>query len=676
MKKNSFFFIIFSFFLAFFCSFSYSEQKKGWTECNNLLIFLQAHDYFAEKIPILNNNSAEFPFNVKLDFFPENSKSKNEILSTTDEIDTLVLLFSIEEIGQNYDFLLKMLESIKNFSRKGKIELLFTYGDKIAFGTENLISGTEIFAGEIEDSENHAVICVKLDKSQNTILPGGGGDCSPAWIIQLISGSFHENNIFYRLKGGILNTLYRLNILKADRQTEIFMQKGIPACGLELAAPTKNEEYNARSANFLATLAYNFDPENTLEWDRHSRPFIFFNYTILLSEKFTVVLFIFVSAVSLFFLCEFYFIHLLQRKLFSRKILKKWYLLVICLIFTVISFLVGQYVALFVQKILGTSILIAYAVKIIFSFLAISFSYLLFFKLTRNSGFKIFSLLINIIGILNIFLFSALDLSLFYLFAFEYFFIVITQKFKKLPLLIISFFLISIPFLPYIIEFLSCATENSLNRILMATPLLNTIFACAFIPFELVWFKILARLNFVWKSVDNGKKTFIKQNFLAISSAFLIFGVILILTTALMPDEYKRSEKKRPEAQEINNSEKIKISYFDQDFFGDTIRTFTVQLESQEENVSITVKGKDGNPVLYSDENYNYNVSEKVSTFRIPVWPPQEMTFSYIADTLQESEIIVTETIRSQEDKIEIFRNSIKIPGKNSSFSKEKNSEI
>ena len=239
-----------------------------------------------------------------------------------------------------------------------------------------------------------------------------------------------------------------------------------------------------------------------------------------------------------------------------------------------------------------------------------------------------------------------------------------------------SFFLISIPFLPYIIEFLSCATENSLNRILMATPLLNTIFACAFIPFELVWFKILARLNFVWKSVDNGKKTFIKQNFLAISSAFLIFGVILILTTALMPDEYKRSEKKRPEAQEINNSEKIKISYFDQDFFGDTIRTFTVQLESQEENVSITVKGKDGNPVLYSDENYNYNVSEKVSTFRIPVWPPQEMTFSYIADTLQESEIIVTETIRSQEDKIEIFRNSIKIPGKNSSFSKEKNSEI
>ncbi len=651
-----------SFFLAFFCSFSYAEQKKGWAECNNLLIFLQSHDYHAEQIPILNNNSAEFPFNIKIDFFPESSSDKKEILNTKDEIDTLVLLFSIEQIQQNYDFLLKTLDYIKNFSRKGKIEFVFTYGDEIASGTENLISGTEIFADDIEDSENFAVICIKLNKAQNTILPGGGGDCSPAWMTQLISGSFHENNLFYHLKGGILNTLHRLDILKADRQTAIFLQKGIPACGVGLSAPVKNAEYNARIANFLATLAYNFDPENTLEWDRHSRPFIFFNYTILLSEKFTVVLFILVSAVCLFFLCEFYFIHLLQKKLFSRRLLRKWYLLVICLIFTVISFLAGQYVALFAQKILKISVLSAYVVKIIFSFLAISFSYFLFFKLTKNSGFQIFSILINLTGILNIFLFSALDLSLFYLFAFEYFFIVVTQKFKKLPLLIVSFFLISVPFFPYLIEFLTCATENSLNRILMADPILNTIFACAFIPFELVWFKILARLNFVWNSVDNKRKTFIKQNFIAISSAFFIFTVILILVTALVPDKYKRTEKKLPEPKVIENSEKIKISYFDQDFFGDTIRTISIKLENQMENVSIKVKGKDGNPVLYSDENYNYDVSEKVSTFRIPVWSPQEMTFSYIADTFQESEIIVTETIFSKDDNFTVIKNSLKIP--------------
>lgn len=676
MKKNNFFFILFALLLAFLGNFSYSEQKKGWIECNNLLVFLQSHGYSAEKIPILNNSSADFPFNIKLDFFPENSSEKNMISPADDEIDTLVLLFSVEEIQQNYSFLLKTLDSFKNFSRKGKIELLFTYGDKIAFGAENLISGTEIFADEIEDSENYAVISVKLGRNQNTILPGGGGDCSPAWIIQLISGSFHENNMFYRLKGGILNTLHRLNILKADRQTEIFMKKGIPACGLELAAPTKNEEANSKTANFIATLAYNFDPENTLEWDRHSRPFVFFNYTVLLSEKFTVVLFILVSAISLFFLCEFYFIHLLQRRLFSRRILKKWYLLVICLFFTVISFLAGQYIAFFAQKILKTSIITAYAVKIIFSFLAISFSYLLFFKITRNSGFKIFSVLINITGIFNIFLFSALDLSLFYLFAFEYFFIVITQKFKKMPLLIVSFFLIAVPFLPYLVEFLSCATEDSLNKILVATPLFNTIFACAFIPFELVWFKILARLNFVWKSVDSGKRTFIKQNIIAISSAFLIFAVILILTTALMPDEYKRSAKRPPESQRIENSEKIQISYFDQDFFGDTIRTFTVKLETQEENISIKIKGKDGNPVLYSDETYIYDVTEKDSVFRLPVWPPQEMTFSYIADTLQESEIIVTETVHSKDDNFSIFMNSIKIPAKNSSFNKENKSEI
>ena len=75
MKKNSFFFILFVVFLVFLRSFSYSEQKKGWDECNNLLIFLQANDYPAEKNPIINNTSAEFPFNIKIVFFSRGFKN-------------------------------------------------------------------------------------------------------------------------------------------------------------------------------------------------------------------------------------------------------------------------------------------------------------------------------------------------------------------------------------------------------------------------------------------------------------------------------------------------------------------------------------------------------------------------------------------------------------------------
>ena len=97
MKKNSFFFILFVVFLVFLRSFSYSEQKKGWDECNNLLIFLQANDYPAEKNPIINNTSAEFPFNIKIVFFPEASKTSKNIMDNSEEIDTLVFLFSIEE---------------------------------------------------------------------------------------------------------------------------------------------------------------------------------------------------------------------------------------------------------------------------------------------------------------------------------------------------------------------------------------------------------------------------------------------------------------------------------------------------------------------------------------------------------------------------------------------------
>ena len=119
-----------------------------------------------------------------------------------------------------------------------------------------------------------------------------------------------------------------------------------------------------------------------------------------------------------------------------------------------------------------------------------------------------------------------------------------------------------------------------------------------------------------------------------------------------------------PETEISGNSERIHISYYDQDFFGDTIRTFSVKLENPEETVSIRIKGKNGNPVLYSDEAYYYDASEKNAVFRLPVWPPEEMTFSYIADIFQESEIIVSETNFSDSGKFLVFENSMKIPAK------------
>ncbi len=666
MKKNTFFFTIFSVFLFFVSNFYSVAQQKGIEECENLLYFLQINNYNAQKIPILENNSSSFPFNIKIDFFPqEESETSEKAFSNANGFETLVFLFSIEELQSDFSFLLETLDSIKNFSRKGKIEFIFTYGSESALKNDGVISGTETFLNTITE-ENYAVICVSLLKKQNAIISGGGGDLTPSWLINLVSGSFHENGLKYHLRGGILNSLYRLNLLKSDWQTSMFLKNGIPSCAVYIAGPNKNQSYNKKLSNFIAICAYNFEPENTLEWDRHSRAFSFFNNTFLFSERFTIVLFIIISAVCLFFLCGFYFIRLLQRKSYSRKILKKWPLIFLCVILTVISFLIGQGFSYILLNLFNLNVITGYSAKIIISFLLISVSYFLFAKFTDFHSTKLFYFLMNITGILNIFIFTVLDLSLFYLFACEYLIIALTKKIKTLPGLTLSFILLAVPYFPYVFEFVTCLTESALRKILFASFPLNAAFSFAFIPFELIWFKILENLNIRWNKYSTQKKIFIKQNIITISVAFGIFLIIFTTFDIIVSTKYKALTTQTVKTDKLLASESIKISYKDEVFFGETTRTIFIELSEENENVCVKIKGKAENPILYSSEDYEYDAAEKTVVFKLTTWPPKKMSFTYIPNIQQESEVIVSYSLWSEDKKSEktitFFENSIKIP--------------
>lgn len=665
MKKNSFFFAVTAIFFLFFCSFLHAESAKGCELCKNLVNFLEKNDYKPTELPILNNNSAEFPFNIKLEFFPENSSnsnSKNLDNSEDEKISTLAFIFQIEEITENYDFLKKMLDSIKNTSLSGKIQIVFTYGDKLGFGSQNLIAGSERFAEELEDNGDTAIIYVKLNEKATTLSSGGGGDCSPAWLLKLVTNSFYSSNIFYVIKDGFITSLHRQKLLKSEQGTDVFMEKGIPACSVNFALPLKTEEYSKKVADFFYNVAFNFEPEETLTWDRNSKPIVIFNFPIMISEKFTILLFILVSGLSLFVLCEFSFADLFTKNSYSRHLLKKIYIIPICIFITTFAFLLGQNFAFLIHKIFKTSIISCYSIKILFAFLFISLTYFLIFKIQGNRSANVFSFLINIAGIFNIFIFTAIDISLFYVFAVEYIIIVATQKVKRTASLAVLFVMLAAPFIPYFIQFLNNSTSASLLKILMSSLRVNIIFSFAFLPFELVFFRLLARLNYVWKDITKEKKIFIKQNIIAISVSFGIFAVILITVTIFLPSKYKIQAKRPFTEKEIISPEKIKLSYYDESFLEDTTRNFTIKLNESAENVEIKLLGTDGNPILYTDEVYFYSPEGKYAIFNVPTWPPLEMTFSYIADTSQDSIITVSEIIYKEDNKFEKISNSIKIP--------------
>ena len=643
MKKNSFFFIILLFCLQLYLPLSAEPlSQKGWIECEKLHTFLQKNDYNPQKLLISENDSASFPYNIILDpfegktFYPDDNNSET--------VTTLIFLFEIEEIQKNYALLKNILTNLENYSVNADIRFLFTYGDKTGFSTRNIISGAGKFADQISGTNNYAVICVKPAKYINSITTGGGGDCAPSWLLQLISQSLYDNGMFYIIKGGILSSLHRLNVLKTDPHTDIFISNGIPSCTVELISPEKSDIQPKKIANFIGCCASRFEPETSINWDRHSRPLIILGYPFILTENFTIILFIIVSCASLFIICEFSFINLINKRAYSRHIVKKWYILVICSLITTAAFFISQYIGLILIKLIKLDIISCYVIKIAAAFLAVSFSYFLILKLQGTHSARVFSFLVNISALLNIFIFTTLDLSLFYLFSTEYIIILFTQKIKKTISLSVLFILLCIPFIPYLMQFLMYSKTEAQYYVLKAPLALNLLFSLAFLPFELVWFRILARLNILWLQMDIKKKSFIRENCFAIGGAFALFTVSLLVIAVLIPDKYKASEKEKQDTVTEITSDDISINYSDEIFLGDTIRTFTVELQNPCANTKISVTGTEANPVLYTDEETEYLVEEKKVLFLVPAWAPQTMTFKYIADTNQDTQISVTTT--------------------------------
>lgn len=640
MKKNSFFFITFVILVSLFASFgAYGQNNKGYEQCTALSSLLKRYSFYPLEQPLLEKASEDYPFNIILTF-NENSLSSD---NNPDEINTLILAFNIQDAIDNISFTISLLENIRSAEKTGNIVVAFTYGDTQSSRNPYILSGTRIYVESLTESENVAAIPINLKAESNMIIPGSGGDCSPAWLIHLLSNSFYDNGIRYVIRGGILSSLYRLNFLKNDYRTAIFMMNGIPACGLDLYLNSSNTDADKKIQNFFGNLCISFDPENTLEWDRHSRPVQIFNKTIILNEHFTVIFFIIAAVLSLFFICQFSFIVQFSKRDIRKNVMRLWYMIPSMAFLTTMAFILEQGIAFIISRVIPLEPISFIIFKLSAAFIVISFVFFLFIRRVGIYSSNVYSYFMTITSLMNLFIFSAIDLSLFYLFLTEYVLINLTRPLRRTGSLVASFFLIAIPFVPYVYQLIMYAETRELTKIVFAPFYVNLIFSFAFLPFEFVWLRLLTRLNGRWRIASKKKKAFIRQNLITIGSAIALFIIILIVIIAFIPDEYRVTRKKTQFITENAPAERIVITRHDEDFFGDTIRTITIQLAEKTELLTIAVKGTNSIPVLYSDEEMLSDAAYKTDYFLIPSWAPETMSFSYIPEDDDDSSIVVTE---------------------------------
>ena len=74
-------------------------------------------------------------------------------------------------------------------------------------------------------------------------------------------------------------------------------------------------------------------------------------------------------------------------------------------------------------------------------------------------------------------------------------------------------------------------------------------------------------------------------------------------------------------------------------YFGEVSRTVRIRLRGSPEHCALIIEGEDGNSVLYSDNSYIPEKKAGTDSFLLPAYPPEAMTFRYIADPEKKSVI-------------------------------------
>ena len=250
MKKNSFFFIFYIFFLLFFSGYNlFATESKGIERCRELEILLKKNGFAPKALPIIANDTESYAYNILIDI--------ND-LSYKEYIKHLYFVFELESAMENFNFISKIMNSFSISNFESEIHFLFCYGDDVQYFQETTLTGTKSFVNSISNEENSAVICVGFADSFNSIITGSNGRTSPAWLMKLVTDAFFYNKLFYLSQGGFTNAFYRLNLLKNDYQTGLFLSANIPAAGIKLAKNV-NKDTETKFADFFDYISTNFD---------------------------------------------------------------------------------------------------------------------------------------------------------------------------------------------------------------------------------------------------------------------------------------------------------------------------------------------------------------------------------------------------------------------------------
>ena len=633
------------------------EQKlHGFDLCQNFSDFLKPFNINFDIQPLIFSEQNEFPFNIKLSL-PADPIQYSKIYSEKN-LTNLTLIFKIEEVYNYKTFFTLLLNKIKDEKRDFDLDIVFTYGDTQKKIISDQLKGTDVFIKSLQNQNEMASVCINFSENTTEIIPGGGKDSSPSWLIKRLSKAFYKNKIDFTLQSSNLTTLYRFNLLREDENTAKFLKEHIPSCAITIPVSSQSEE---KFSLLISDFIKSYTQENTSQWDRHFYTLTIGKRIFYFDEFFITILFIVTIILNLLFV---YTMPVKlknktknNKKSFSQKILTSWPLAIFTILITLLSLSVSQTFIILLSKIIPFSPYIKVTLKILLSLAVFALELFIIKKKNAISTEEFYSYLTTISCAFNLILFALIDISLFFLFLIQYIIVLISKNIKKIIPLSVLFIFLLFPYIPYFVQFLKYASENSFEKLIDSSLAVNISVSFAILPVQLFTMRLISKLKSIIAMTDEKNRHFQKQNIIAIMSSFALFLLIFIIILNFLPDTFSTQKKEAEQKTFITQQDDlILLDYIKYSYLEETTVFLDITLLKNAEQCQISVSNESENPVIYSDEPYISNKETNTDFFLTPAFPPKKLNFKYISKNEEKSVLRVKCVFPTEDENTYIFQ--------------------
>lgn len=583
----------------------------------------------AKKIPLSTAVFENFPYNIQIEFPAQDNPSQK----------TFVVALTQEDAWRKLDFVKEIFAFVNENKFEFDVNFILTAGDIRKISGNEKTTGTEVFCQAMEGAQNlHALLLDFRATKKTCVTPGAEKNISPLYLTRSLCSSLDEESVGYRISGDMFLSLYNLGILKSDARLSSFLSRDIPAVMLSLLSEKESYEYETSAIkHFLLGVRL---PESG-NWSRHYIPVKLPSKLFWITEGQTLTAIAIFITLCIFILSDFEFIFRKKsRRLVKLKesALKSTYLIFLTAAVITASLVLGQILITAFQKTGTKNIALLLIIKTSVPFFILSVIYPLEIKIHKNLPPYIYEYILSLSALLNVFIFTNFDISLFFLFAFEFLILTLSRPAKRTAFLYVFMAIFFLPFVPLLYSILIYSDATKIFELVFCALDKNIFMGFALVPLGLLWLRILARVN----SKARSAKSAVAYYFIACTASIVGIAVLSVFSISVLNRIFfKNVEQNRPFVRVEKSAENrfASVSIFDSEYYGGKIRSIEISSEKTPERYAIFLQGESENPVYFSI--YETSHENNRTEFLLPENPPRNLTVPYTPDFSDNSIITV-----------------------------------